>query len=176
MLSGNIGSSALSARSCARLSWSCQYMSTATLPIVAGERGRQGWGGRTATATNTKMIPILLGDAAAMGCRGPRRRAMTHTLPPPHVDGSNNGGGGCGEEPCLLLSLLVAAAVRQQCHSDNGDNGNNNGNNGMHSDGGEHGDSGVGNGKGTLPQPPPPSLPMQLLVLACFVILCLQLF
>ncbi len=40
----NICPSALSARPCARLSWLCQYTSTATLPIIAGGRGRQEWG------------------------------------------------------------------------------------------------------------------------------------
>jgi hypothetical protein len=46
----------------------------------------------------------------------------------------------------------------------------------MHNDSGEHSAGGNGNGKGTLPQLPPPSLPTQLLVLACFIILCLLLF
>jgi hypothetical protein len=84
------------------------------------------------------------------------------------------------------------------------DNGNN-GNNGMHSDGGklghggnsgngsngrdgnggdkDGGDGGVSSGGGgngdndsLPPQLPPLSLPMQLLVLACFVSLCLLLF
>jgi hypothetical protein len=74
------------------------------------------------------------------------------------------------------LSLLAAAVAWGQYHGDNGNIGNNDGNNGMHSDGGEHGDSSDGDGKGTPLQPQPPSLRPQLLVLACFVILCLMLF
>jgi hypothetical protein len=94
-------------------------------------------GGRAAAAADAKMIPILLRDVVAMGRRGRRWRAMTRTLPPPHVNGSNNGSGSCGEALCLLLLLLAAAAVaRGQRHGDYGNNGDDNGNNTMHSDGG----------------------------------------
>jgi hypothetical protein len=94
MPGGRISATAPSARPCVRLSWSCQYRSTATLPIVAGGRGRQGWGGRNAAAVNAKMIPILLGDAVAMGRRGRQRRATRRTLPPP-----------------MLMAATMAAAV-----------------------------------------------------------------
>jgi hypothetical protein len=48
-----------------------------------GGRGRQGWGGRTAAAADAEMIPILFGDATAMGRGGRRWRAATRALPPP---------------------------------------------------------------------------------------------
>jgi hypothetical protein len=112
MPGGNIGASALSARPCARSSQSCGYTSTATLPIVGGGRGRQGWGGRTAAAVDAKMIPILLGDAEAMGQRGGQWQAATHVPPPLHVNGSNDGGGSCGGAPCSLLSLSAAVAAQ----------------------------------------------------------------
>jgi hypothetical protein len=48
-----------------------------------GWRGEMRMGGRTVAAAGAKMIPILLGDAAAMGQRGQRRWAATHALPPP---------------------------------------------------------------------------------------------
>jgi hypothetical protein len=174
MPSRNIGTSAPSARPCVPLSRSCRYSSTATLPVVAGGRERQGWEGKTAAAANAEMIPIFLRDAAAMGQRGQRRRAATQALPRPHVNSINNGGGGCSGAPCLLLSSLAAAVAWGRRHGDNGNNKDDNGNNSMHSDSGEH--SGDGDGKGTPPQTPPLSLPTQLLVLACFVILCLLLF
>jgi hypothetical protein len=125
---------------------------------------------------------------------------------PPHVDGSNDGGSSFSRAPCSPPSSLLAAVAWGRRHGDNRKNGDNNsndgnnGNNGVHSNGGEHdngassdgngnsggsngdgggnGDSGGGNGdnNGAPPQPLPPLLQMQSLVLACFVILCLLLF
>jgi hypothetical protein len=170
MPGGNIGAGAPSARPCVRSSRPCRYRSTATSPAVAGGRGRRGWGGRTAAADNAEMIPILLRDAAAIGRRGKRRRAAKRALPPPTLTAAT--------------ASLAATAAQGERHGDDGDN---DGNNSVHSDSGKHGDcgdgdgdgdggGGNGDGKGTPPQPPPPSLPTQLLVLACFVILCLLLF
>jgi hypothetical protein len=110
------------------------------------------------------------------GPKGATTVGCNARAPPPHIDGSNDHGGGCGGAPCLLLSLFAVAAAWGQCHGDNGNNSNDDSNDSVHSDGSKHSNGGNGNSKGTLLQLLPPSLPMQLLVLACFVILCLLLF
>jgi hypothetical protein len=113
-------------------------------------------GGRIAAAddADAAMIAILLEDVAAMGQRGQQWRAATSALPPSHVDGSNDGKR-LQSAPCLLLLLLAAAAAQGRRHGDDGDNGNDDGNDGVHSNGGKL---------------------THILVLTCFVILCLLLF
>jgi hypothetical protein len=174
MPGGNIGASAPSARPCVPSSRSCRYTSTTTLPIVAGGKGETRMGGEDCRHRQRLDDPNPPRGCGGNGPKGATTAGRDASAPPPHVNSSNDGSGGYGRVLCLLLSSLAAAAVRGQCHGDNGNNGDDNGNNSVHSDGGEHG--GNGSGKGTPPQTPPLSLPTQLLVLACFVILCILLF